>query len=186
MARRKSTKELLKKIKTRPNDVVLCLDSYDDIFSDFDPRHNSHRALSQDFLGEAERASRDKIKNVGLKLLVPAKKRNQKEELVIKRRLSDHFRKHYKLLHKETKGVLREGIVFVFIGLFLMLAAAFTLFEFRDESLIKNFLIVMLEPGGWFLFWEGLNLVLFESKVNKNNLEFHRKMIGSDISFYSY
>ena len=51
------------------SEIPLWLDNYNDLFSDFDPRHYSNRALSQDFLEELKRASRDKqTKTVNLKL----------------------------------------------------------------------------------------------------------------------
>ena len=42
------------------SNISLSLNSYDDIFSGFDPRPYSQRALSDDFLAESKRASRDK------------------------------------------------------------------------------------------------------------------------------
>jgi hypothetical protein len=42
------------------NEIKLMLDTYDDIFSDFDPRPFSQRTLSEDFLEEARKASREK------------------------------------------------------------------------------------------------------------------------------
>lgn len=41
-------------------EISLVLDTYDDIFSDFDPRPYGERALSSDFLDEAKKAARDK------------------------------------------------------------------------------------------------------------------------------
>lgn len=59
----------------RQGNISLILDSYDDIFSDFDPRPFSEKALSDDFLVECKRAARDKDRSVvELKLLVPTKK----------------------------------------------------------------------------------------------------------------
>jgi len=34
---------------------------------------------------------------------------------------------------------------------------------------------ILTEPAGWFFFWEGLNLTLFEPKRIKPDLEFYRK-----------
>ncbi|MBI2151367.1 hypothetical protein HYU21_01420, partial [Candidatus Woesearchaeota archaeon] len=36
--------------EVREGNISLVLDSYDDIFSDFDPRDYSEKALSEDFL----------------------------------------------------------------------------------------------------------------------------------------
>ena len=67
-----------------------------------------------------------------------------------------------------------------------MVTATFIIFYKEDKDILINFLIVVLEPGGWFLFWEGLGLIIFETKKRKHELEFYEKMSGCDISFISY
>src|SRR5690349_704077 len=41
------------------SELSIWLDTYDDIFSDFDPRPLNERALSDDFLSEARKMARD-------------------------------------------------------------------------------------------------------------------------------
>ena len=83
------------------SEISLILDSYDDIFSDFDPRHFSERALSDDFLIEAKKAARDKAGVYELRFLVPKQQRNFEHEHLIRMRLKEHFKKHYrKIQHK--------------------------------------------------------------------------------------
>ena len=63
------------------SEISLNLDSYDDIFSDFDPRPYSERAMSQDFLAEAHRASIDKgFGQIELNFLIPKNKRKKHED----------------------------------------------------------------------------------------------------------
>jgi len=168
------------------SNISLITDGYKDIFSNFDPRHYSERALSVDFLDEAKRASRDKFSGkIELQLMIPTKKRNLKEETTIKKRLLEHFKKHREITKKESVKILKQGLFFLIIGLILMLIATFILFE-REETAMIHFLIILFEPGSWFLFWEGLDLIIFESK--KNNLEkiFYEKMSKCEIRFMSY
>ncbi len=85
----KSKKEKL----LRMSEISLWLDHYDDIFSNFDPRPYSQKALSDDFLLETKRASRDKVSGqIELKFLVKAEMRNKKQENLIRRRLKEHFK----------------------------------------------------------------------------------------------
>ena len=175
-------KTLLKK-----SEISLILDDYDDIFSDFDPRPYSHRALSDDFLLEARRASYDKvIEYLELKFLLPAKERKLPLEKIIRKRLRDHFIHHYNIQLHEKFKILRKGFMFTFTGIIIMLVTTFILFKFQGSTLTLSFLIVLLEPAGWFSFWEGLNILFFETKNIYPELDFYQKMSKSRISFWTY
>ena len=56
--------------------IDLVIDSYEDIFSDFDARDHSVKALSDDFLNECRKAANDKIGKIHLKFLISKDKRN--------------------------------------------------------------------------------------------------------------
>ncbi len=167
--------------------ISLMLDTYDDIFSDFDPRHYSQRALSDDFLLEAKKASRDKVSGkIELNFIIPTAARDIKQEAIIKKRLREHFRKHYGTIHDEYVGVIRQGIYFILSGILIMLATSFILFNHQDKNIFFSFLIILLEPGGWFLFWTGLDILLFRAKLKKPDMDFYEKMSKCEISFMVY
>jgi len=169
------------------SEISLILDSYDDIFSDFDPRPYSQRALSGDFLDELRKASRDKDSKIELKFMIPISKINKRHEGIIKGRLKEHFHKHYNLLKKEiTDTTIKRGAVFIVMGLIFMFLATLIMFKYTKPNMLLSFFIVLLEPAGWFCFWEGLWLVIFESKERKPELDFYEKMTKSDISFIAY
>lgn len=172
--------ELLKQ-----SEISLSIDSYDDIFSDFDPRPFSQRALSVDFLDEAKRASRDK-EEIELKFLMPSILRNFETEKTIKNRLREHFKKHAKETEAECKQTIILGIRFIIAGIIFMFLATLILYKFKEASFLSTFLVVLLEPAGWFSFWEGLNLAIFESKKKKPEAIFYKKMANCKITFLSY
>lgn len=178
----KDGKEILEMSK-----ISLILDDYNDLFSDFDPRGYSGRALSDDFLLEAKKASRDK-KFGGLELtfLVPSNTRNLDEERIIKKRLREHFKKHSESLKKEFKNIINLGILFSLIGVIIMVVATFILFKQENAGFITSFLIILFEPAGWFFFWEGLGQIIFESRNKKPELNFYKKMSKCTINFLPY
>ena len=182
----KEEKEIERREDLRERNISLILDSYNEIFSDFDPRHYSEKALSDDFLSEIKRASRDKGEGVELKFLAPKSRRNLNEEVLIRRRLREHFKKHFLGLKKEKKRTIKQGFYFVLAGIFFMFIATLILFRYKTESLVTSFLVVFLEPAGWFSFWEGLDLIIFDSKKINPELVFYRKMSKADIIFKSY
>ncbi|HLC58309.1 MAG TPA: hypothetical protein VJI68_00450 [Candidatus Nanoarchaeia archaeon] len=164
------------------SEISLILDTYEDIFSDFDPRPFTERALSDDFLLEAKKAARDKNNHVQLNFLIPKNKRDLNEEKLIKQRLKQHFEKHYSNLERDKNKMLKRGIMFIAAGVILMLFASLVLLK-EKGGFLSAFLIILLEPGGWFLFWEGLYQVIFESKKMNPNLHFYGKMKNAEVSF---
>lgn len=169
------------------SELSLWLDTYDDIFSDFDPRPYSQRALSQDLLGELQRAIRGMVSGkIELKFLIPQSERSPHKEDMIKERLKGHFKKHFNLLKKEYKGVIRRGVFFALLGLTLMFISTAILYEYYEKNILASFLLVLFEPAGWFMFWEGLDLILHDSKEIKQKLEFYKKLAGCEITFIAY
>ncbi|MEM4271624.1 MAG: hypothetical protein QXD13_00845 [Candidatus Pacearchaeota archaeon] len=169
------------------SEISLILDNYNDIFSSFDPRPYSQRALSVDFLDEAKRATREaRPGEFELRFLLPLSKRKTEVENTIKKRLKEHFKRHHEILEKDRGKIVRQGIYFICTGLIFMFVAAYILFAYQNKGLFLYFLVVLLEPGSWFLFWEGLDLIIFEAKKVKPDLEFYRKMVNAEIVFHHY
>jgi len=168
------------------SEVRFALHTYGDIFSDFDPRPLAQRGPSEDFLAEAKRAVIVKeAERIDFIFMVSKKDRNLNEEGKIESRLREYFRKHLGILQKEKNKVLKQGISFTIIGLVLMLFATFLFFKFKNATFIASFFTLLLEPASWFLFWEGLDLVIFESRKANPNLQFHEKMAKARIRFSS-
>ena len=168
------------------SEVSLWLYGYDDIFSDFDPRPYSQRALSEDFLIESKRISKER-QSGGLQLTfsVPEKSRDAEKEKTIKKRLHEHFKKHHAALHTERKSMIKTGIMLASAGLFMMFISAYLRY-LAHPQFFYNLLFVLLEPSGWFLAWYGFdNLWNTMRKINPE-LEFYGRMTDSEIGFMSY
>jgi hypothetical protein len=167
------------------SEISLWIDAYDDIFSDFDPRPYSQRALSDDFLFEAKKASREKTSGkIELTFLIQDEKRSHELEAVIRKRLHEHFRKHADILAKEIKNIRVQGLRMGLCGFILLAVSSYVIWK-SQESYWVSLLRIATEPAGWFLSWEGMNQIVFSSKQKIADLEFYRKMAGCDIEFYS-
>lgn len=182
-----SNSELKKEEQMRQGNVSLILNSYNDIFSDFDPRNYSQRTLSDDFLQECKRAVRDKTytgEGFDLRLLVPKHKRNINDEIKIKIRLKNHFLKHYLEKKKEIKSLRFEGLIWFAIGMTFSLMAAF-IYQLR-EGFIFHLFFVMLEPAGWFTMWSGLDKIFINPRDKMPDVRFDKKMHSANIMFIDY
>ena len=76
---------------------------------------------------------------------------------------------------------MKQGILFLVAGFILLIM----------NELLKNYasltlLRIVMEPTSWFLFWEGLDNIIFESKIKESEFEFFGKMSKADIEFISY
>lgn len=165
--------------------ISLVLDSYNDIFSSFDARGFSEKALSDDFLFECKRAAREK-EDFGLELIlsIPKTKRNASEEFKIKRRLKEHFKKHFLEKEKEMIKVKREGMSWVCLGALLVFSLVWGLVKF--ESIWVHSILTIFEVPGWFLIWEGMYKVFIDSRKLKPEYVFYKKMSNCFINFISY
>lgn len=174
------------KIILREKNISLILDSYDDIFSDFDPRPYSARGLSDDFLVECRRAVRGtKTESpvLELRLLVPKNKRKIGPENMIKKRLKDYFQNQAKEKQKELVQSRREGIKWLIIGITFSLISTFLI---SQEGFLYSMPLIITEPGGWFSLWTGLDKVFLETKSKRPEIEFYEKMAKITVKFYSY
>ncbi|MDO8646953.1 MAG: hypothetical protein Q7R70_00870 [Candidatus Diapherotrites archaeon] len=169
------------------NEVGILIHDYDFLFSDFDPRPLAQRAISDDFLREVRKFTFEESPGIAeLRFLVPAGVRNSNSEAIIKKRLRDHFKKHFLEFEKEQKKVVGLGLLGFFSGLGLTVAAGVLVYHFAESNLAAAILISLLEPAGWFIFWTGLDSLIHESKVLFPVLDFYKRMSKADIVFDSY
>jgi hypothetical protein len=169
----------------RERNISLILEGYHDIFSDFDPRPFSERAISDDFLLECKRAAIDKAEHgIEIILSVPKTIRNSADESKIKQRLKEHFHKHYLRQEKEINKTRKEGIIWVLIGAAFLSGILYGIIRF--QTVILNAFFTILEVPSWFLMWEGMNKILLEPRKEEPEFRFYHKMANAHILFKGY
>lgn len=166
--------------------VKLWLDSYDDLFSDFDPRPYSKRTLSDDFVAQARKVTREEDgKEFVLQLLLPSSIRNTKDEDIIAERLPLFFQRNYEQLQTERKKSRFKGLKLASFGMLFMVTGGFLSFKGSEEFAV-HLLLIIFEPAGWFLFWSGLDILMEYSGKTKKELDFYYHMSQTKIIFGSY
>jgi hypothetical protein len=144
------------------SDIKLWLDSYDDIYSDFDSRHYLKRRISEDFLYELRNElAFTKTEVNHIILLLPQNKRNAVSEEIIAKGLSDYFKTQYIFHKKKCENKLKQGLLLFFIGCIIMLLNSFFSFTYKESFLII-FLRILLEPAGWFLLWAAFDFLYYD------------------------
>ena len=167
-------------------EVSLWIDTYDDIFSDFDPRPYSQRSLSDDFLLEAKKVTKENAAgSFEFKFLVPANARDSGKEAVIRKRLREHFKRHHTLLRREAEDIKRKAVLPILGGMALMFGAS-VVASMQPQTFVSHLLFVLLEPSGWFLVWYGFDQIFYAANQKSADLEFYEKMAKVDVGFLSY
>jgi len=147
-------------------EIGVVIDTWDDIFSDFDPRPLGERTVSGDFTDELKKRYKEtQAGNFIITIYAPISLREEESERMVTNRLRKHFR--YKFLQKKKviTTIHIRGIIFVVVGIcslgFLTLA---TYFKFMGELALQISSIVFM-PLGWFGIWEGLSKLIDTSPV---------------------
>jgi hypothetical protein len=164
-------------------EISIWLDSYNDIFSDFDSRPLSERTVSDDFLSEVRKVCDEKSRNkIHLKLSVPESLRKPEDEKIIIKRLHLYFRNNHHLIEKYSRQKNIKGIYFIIAGTLLMLFASYISF-LNPQKFYIHTLLILFEPAGWFFLWSGLDHLVYFSKSKKADLIYYNNMAEAVIRF---
>lgn len=179
--------EVSKKIEQRIKDlkeIAIVIDSWDDIFSDFDPRPLSERTVSGDFVEELKKRYREnRAGNFSITIYAPVSLKDEKSEEMVATHLRKHF--HYLSLQKQKIifRIRRRGAFFVAVGItslsFLTLA---TYYKFMSDIAIEISAIILM-PLGWFGFWEGLSKLIDTSPASIQDEIFFDKLSKTTFQF---
>lgn len=167
-------------------EISLILDTYDDIFSDFDPRPYDQRTLSEDFLSEAKKAARDKKTGIELRFMIPQALRNEKSEALIKLRLREYFRRQHRRMKTELSSRNKQAAILIGVGAAIGFADAFLLSLNGLAAVLRDAIEIILTPASWYTVWTGFDDVLVKPKELVNDMDFYRKMTGAHITFTPY
>jgi hypothetical protein len=115
---------------------------------------------------------------------MPKNLRNVNDELKIKKRLREHFRKHHAEKEKAIKKVKKDGIVWVSLGVLILIGVVYGLVNVSNTFF--EALITIMEIPSWFLVWEGMRKILIDSKEKEPDAVFYHKMSNASINFISY
>ncbi len=152
-------------------EIAITLDVYDDIFSDFDPRPYSQRELSEDFLKEiGRRYMENKKGRFEVRFTIPSSQCDPKAEVLIKKRLREHFSFMVKRETENINKTKHRGYLYILIGALVLLADTYFFFMFHEESLFYQLLSILLIPAGWYGMFTGIGKVVdepFESVEKK-------------------
>jgi len=157
------------------NAISIAIDTYDDIFSDFDPRDISQRDLSEDFIIELTRRHRQDIKGkYDVVLVAPKSIEDPAAEKKIISRLNRYFHQRYRRYAKSISELRLRGLIYIAIGMAALITLSLLTYYKRLETLMLEVIGIIFMPLGWFGIWEGFSKIV--------DIPFR---LGSDTQVYS-
>ena len=165
-------------------EISIAIDSWDDIFSDFDPSPLEQRILSEDFLSELKKRYRETQRgNFIITIYAPMFLKDDLTERIVIKRLKQYFKLRHLSTRKEINDARRKGIIFVVFGI-LFLSVLTLIAFFKMLSLLAIELLgIILMPLGWFGIWEGFSRIIEPSPLIKQDLELFGKLTKAVFKF---
>lgn len=174
-----------KKPSSYLNLVHIALDTYDDIFSDFDPSPYDRRALSDDFIKEMQKRYVETRKGeIEVRFSLPEVMRSPKTETLIKKRLKEYFHIQIKLLENEINAMKRTGLAYFFLGFVILLITIFST-DLLPDSHAREIATILLTPIGWFGMWEGVGMFVKSPYKQEQQKKFFTKFAKANYVFIS-
>jgi hypothetical protein len=164
-------------------ELNLWLDSYDDIYSDFDSRHFLKRRISEDFLQELRTEMKYKEHHASdMVLLLPQEQRNEATEKIIVNSLADFFNSRFQFFRDKCRVKLNNGILLFVTGVIIMLLNSWVSYQ-SPESFPVVFLKILLEPAGWFLIWAAFDFLFYDFTELKKEKDFYKELCEMHVRF---
>ncbi len=167
-------------------DISIVIDTYDDIFSDFDPRPYSQRALSDDFLKEIRARYREnRIGGVEVHFIMPEKLRDLKVETMVKKRIREHFAYEIKTLGEGLGKLRQRGMIYTLVGACLLGVQAGLEIIMGLTMPQTQFLSIFFVPAGWYGMFNGIEKLIETPYDMATNLRIAIKFEKADYIFIS-
>jgi hypothetical protein len=167
--------------------MSLILDTYVDIFSSFDPRPYSERALSDDFLDECKKIVLDKwIDLIELRLMIPDVVRIPEDEEVIKKRLHSYF---LVLSHTQSKMRRKDTVhawVLIAVWVIIGIVVSYILHKYAFAYMWTTVIQVVWEPASRLLIWTWADRLLQYFWRERDAYQFAERLSRAKIQFYGY
>lgn len=183
MKRRKVYENYHRDPDTNAYIIQIWLDSYDDVFDDWDPSPFKLRDIEDEFLdfiwdSVEDIPKRDKIV---FEFGIPSAQRNVLKEHTLISALKHQF--DYMLTRNERKRRHEqlEAIKYFLLGIFFFIVAYMG--PFKSETLLITILEDGLFVGGWVFMWETFSNVFIESRELNEERSIIKRFMQAEVRF---
>jgi hypothetical protein len=156
----------------------IALDTYDDIFSDFDSSPFTTRVLSDDFLQELRKRYAETQKgDLMVNFTLPQSLRSEKTEALIRKRLKDYFKIQLAQANRNIRRVRFRGLMRVGAGILALMPLAFF-----PNSILPP-ISMLLSVLSWYFLWSGFDSLLELPTKMMGERSFFEKFVKAKYNF---
>ncbi len=170
----------------KKTEVIIPIDTIDDIYSDFDMRILTIRSLSTDFINEVKMQSEhtENDEAIEIKIIAPLSIKEteltKKIQKLTKIRIKEYFDNEFFEIKYQRRTILTRSLIFITSGL-----ACFFLFKYFSQFKFKNiWLVTLLELVtffSWFATWSGIDRL--RERRSRRELSQSRRLSECTIQF---
>lgn len=170
--------------KTQTFIIDIALDSYQELFNDWDASPTWKKDLDPDLVKYLETSSYDipRKKNIQINFFLPLEIEMQKNEDKAMRGINNYFMSELYFTRVELKYNLRKILAYIVLGFTFITTAYFiqnlTSIPFGFDILVEGVFI-----GGWVLLWEAFSLFFFSMYALRRKKRMYIRFLNSKILF---
>jgi hypothetical protein len=165
-------------------EISIVIDTWDDVFSDFDPRPLNQRTLSEDFIIELKKRYRETRRgDFSVVIIAPNNLQDPDSETMVMGRLKKHFKHRFLQRQREIVRIRVRGVVFVLFGITSLTTLTLATYHKIFSELIIEILGIILMPLGWFGIWEGFSKIVDTSQTSIQESQLFDKLAKATYRF---
>ena len=164
-------------------EISLWLDTYDDLYSDFDSRHYRKRRISEDFIEELKMSLKYREDPPrALALLLPAGSRDTTLEAAIQVNIEQQLLDRLTSLKLKVRKIARRAVLMLATGMALMTTCV-VLQAKMDQVYLLALIRSLPEPAAWFMIWTGLDAFIYHYRKAVQEQSFYHTLSRLTIYF---
>jgi hypothetical protein len=165
-------------------DISIAIDSWDDVFSDFDPRPLAERTLSEDFVQELKKRYHEGRKGMlSVTICAPAALKDERTEHLVSARVKEWFSMRAAQIHHEIRRERARGVVFLLCGFVCLTMLTLLGLSRLFAQPWAEFVEIALMPLGWFGMWEGVAKLVDIDRMTLQERTLYRRLAHAGYHF---
>ena len=163
--------------------IEVSLDTYDEIYDDWDPSPFKKRDIEDEFTDFVINASQDIPLNFGIiiVLYLPLSKKDNQKEATLISAYKNYYAYALERLNKTKSNLYKKILYYLLFSVFLLTIGSF--FFREDQNLFINVLHEGVFIGGWVFLWEFFTNIFITRRELQEEYGLYKRLYQSDINF---